>query len=63
MSRNGGNDRSKVAEKPAIQIVEQPVRWETYCPHCHLATPTWRERCIHCAKPLVQSDKGRRLAA
>lgn len=21
---------------------------ETYCEHCHLATPLWKRQCIHC---------------
>jgi hypothetical protein len=35
----------------------RPSAEEVYCAHCHLATPSWRERCIHCFKPLGQSDE------
>ena len=24
-----------------------------YCNHCHLATPIWRSRCLHCKAPLL----------
>ncbi len=34
-----------------MQIVMESIA-EVYCAHCHLATPTWREKCIHCANPL-----------
>lgn len=23
-----------------------------YCEHCHLATPTWKRKCIHCGERL-----------
>ena len=26
---------------------------EVYCGHCHLATPSRKEKCIHCFKPLA----------
>ena len=29
-----------------------------YCPHCNLATPSWRGRCIHCPAP-VPSPRSR----
>lgn len=35
---------------------------QIYCEHCHLATPTWRGKCIHCAKP-VPSDRKLRVIA
>ena len=25
---------------------------QVYCSHCYLATPAWRDRCIHCRKLL-----------
>ena len=40
----------------------QPGVSEVYCGQCHLATPSWREKCIHCYKPLAPpagSGKGR----
>jgi hypothetical protein len=33
---------------------------EVYCEHCHLATPTWRKRCLHCAEPLPQATRAKR---
>jgi hypothetical protein len=39
-------------EKHAMQVLEGPI--EVYCENCHLATPTWRQKCLHCAKPFPQ---------
>ena len=30
-----------------------------YCEHCHLATPIWRNRCIHCRATLSPNLKRR----
>ena len=30
---------------------------QIYCENCHLATPTWRKKCIHCTKPLQWNTK------
>jgi len=29
-----------------MEVIEQ-----IYCDHCHLATPAWKRRCIHCSGP------------
>ncbi len=36
---------------------------EVYCGHCHLATPSWREKCIHCFKPLPALAGSDKIAA
>jgi len=36
-------------EKQAIESV--------YCPRCHLASPAWRDRCIHCQFPLGSGSR------
>ncbi|MBI2816360.1 MAG: hypothetical protein HYX72_05445 [Acidobacteria bacterium] len=36
-----------------MTIQEKPLA-QVYCANCHLATPTWRRRCIHCLKPWSQ---------
>ena len=37
-----------------IDKMEQETRplEQIYCPHCYLATPTWRAKCIHCRAKL-----------
>ncbi len=30
---------------------------QVYCTECHLATPTWRKKCIHCTAPLNLAEK------
>ena len=32
---------------------------EIYCEHCHLATPTFRNNCIHCGLPLPSGSGAR----
>ena len=36
---------------PALQTVEVGLA-QVYCERCHLATPIWRKKCIHCSMPL-----------
>ena len=31
---------------------------ETYCEKCHLATPAWKLKCIHCGQPLSGNPGG-----
>lgn len=45
-------------EIPTAALI-QTVAEETYCSHCHLATPTWRKRCIHCHEPLNPEEPER----
>ena len=39
---------------PDISVIQFPEKAidEVYCAQCHLATPTWRNRCIHCRQLL-----------
>ena len=57
MNTNAGVFRSDVAEKLLAGVLAPQPRQETYCPYCHLATPVWRENCVHCSKPLPRSHK------
>ena len=41
---------------PAIQPILETLE-QIYCENCHLATPTWRKRCIHCSKELSFKSK------
>jgi hypothetical protein len=44
-----------VAERIPIHVTLQRSGQEVYCTRCHLATPAWRNRCIHCSEPLQRS--------
>ncbi len=33
---------------------KKPIR-EVACGQCHMYTPAWRERCIHCNRPLANA--------
>jgi hypothetical protein len=37
-------------------LMPEPLKHD-YCGNCHLATPTWRKRCIHCYEPIGRSSK------
>ena len=37
-------------------LMPEPIQHD-YCGNCHLATPTWRKRCIHCYEPIGRSAK------
>jgi len=30
---------------------------EAYCERCHLATPLWKLKCIHCGKSLCRNTE------
>ncbi len=42
------------AHRPDGPLMQIPVKAldQIYCGSCHLATPTWRQRCIHCRELL-----------
>ena len=35
---------------------------QVYCEHCHLATPTWKRKCIHCGERLRVKQENMELA-
>jgi len=35
---------------------------ETYCEQCHLATPVWKLKCIHCGQSLSDDPAKPRVA-
>jgi hypothetical protein len=47
-----------VAERVPLHVVLPRLGEEGYCTRCHLATPSWRNRCIHCFQPLRRDDNG-----
>jgi hypothetical protein len=40
-------------EKGSPDMEQTTPLTQIYCPHCYLATPEWRGRCIHCRAPLT----------
>ena len=40
-------------------LMSEPIKHD-YCSNCHLATPSWRKRCIHCYEPIERSSKDRK---
>lgn len=69
MSSSFSFDLSETSNnRPARSVLTMPEKplEHLYCPHCHLATPTWRQRCIHCKQKLgtaPQQDRDHPLAA
>jgi hypothetical protein len=44
--------RNSVMEGAPVASNTYQLAQEIYCGQCHLATASWRNRCIHCFKPL-----------
>jgi hypothetical protein len=42
--------RGTLTVKNDAAILDLSNSAEVYCRHCHLATPRWRKRCIHCSQ-------------
>jgi hypothetical protein len=47
-----GAVRSAIVERGHELRSAQNATQEVYCEQCHLATPVWRKRCIHCSRAL-----------
>src|SRR5580704_337261 len=47
-----GAVRSAIVERGHELRSAQNATQEVYCERCHLATPVWRKRCIHCSRAL-----------
>ena len=45
-----------------MEQASHPIE-EMYCPRCFLATPLWRNLCIHCKAPLPNLRTERRKPA
>jgi hypothetical protein len=43
----------------ATQTEKESIE-NVYCQRCHLATPEWRARCIHCQAPLLIASNDER---
>jgi hypothetical protein len=50
ISETGTIPTISVARPIAMPLQEKPLE-QVYCDQCHLATPVWRTRCIHCLQP------------
>jgi hypothetical protein len=46
----------------AMPAQEKPLQ-QVYCDQCHLATPVWRARCIHCLQPWRARRQGHTAVA
>ena len=48
--------------KVTLMLMQEKSLDHVYCASCHLATTTWRKKCIHCSKPWSRTATGVRVA-